>query len=289
MQPSESKPKTLDEVRAMVAAMRAHGYRGNTQGTLSMAKPGRGEKDSRSTRHLKPRDRRCKRRPQAKLEIRTDQLYWPVSAGIPFSSNENGCGQRPGFRVPDPLGLSVRDRMRSMTYATAFLSGVIAIRIPKPTVDELTKLAYGSSVSHSKIVKSIGQGWYSLKLYSLRYLNPAIIRLIVSVATNHPQQVLSIYGASYASLCRRPSTDLISRMGGGWLLPLVAANPWQSLETLLKCSRGHECLRQLNISANKISRVHALLNRKSQSTCRTRRTDLRRSAQARHVTAVRAP
>lgn len=281
----QAKPATLDDARQALLAWRA---------AQAQVKPGPTRKEApseasiRGFRGLKPRDPKLERVPTPRVQVRDDQYHWPISLGIPFSSNEKGVSV-PGYRVTDTSGLSVRDRMRSLRYAKAYLSGMIAFRPSKADLELLLKVGGGSQgPSHTKCVVSVGQGWYCLKQYSLDYLNPAIIRIISSVATRAPRQVLSIYGASYASLCRRPSTDFICRMGGDCLLPLAAANPRQSVSTLLKCRAARESLSSIGKSANEICQLHGIINRNCLSTRRTSRQDKRRSARARNVTAVRS-
>jgi len=197
--------------------------------------------------------------------LREDQLYWPLQCGIPI--------YQVGTTVTTPAEL--RLRMRSMKYARAFVSGVIAVRSSFPG-------SLGESVSRLR------RGWYCLKQYSFSYMNPSLVRHLVKVAIETPGQVLSIYGASYAQLCRHPTKTFISRMGEAWMFPFIGSNPKQSLSTVVNCRKGRILLRHLQETANLVSRgdpneVRRLLLPLAKAQGAPARAGLRR------VTAVRAP
>jgi hypothetical protein len=132
-----------------------------------------------------------------------DQLNWSVVNGVPYRLDLHGR-MKHGYTDFSTDKMPVRARYKSLTYATAFVAGIIWFR---PRKGDLSSNDY-------RLLTRLDRGRFTLSVDISRF-NRGLIRRIARIGKVSPSNVETIYGASFTSLCRRPTFEFNSRIGTG--------------------------------------------------------------------------
>jgi hypothetical protein len=195
---------------------------------------------ARRVRQKKRKERHVKRVPSS-------QIIWPILNGVPYTVSVDG---KITFGVIDSkhCPLSQRQRMKHIKYARAYIAGLLYFR-PGQSLER----------NDYHYLRSLGQGWYTLKVCPFPH-NDGIIRRMIAIAVQCPSRFVTIYGASYASLCRRPTCKFNSQMGRSCSVASLLSNPKASKSALLKSKKVKAALKAASVSADQVSKRLSLLD-----------------------------